>query len=189
MGPATVAQEVLAAAHESSADAERAERRDIGEATLEQLRADVARLSLESLTGEPFSLFMEMRRVRNRVCAALERRVWPRDAAQLYLLAGCLNDLMAVAAAGLGCIQAAEELIRAGWAYATMAGSRPLMAHLRLQHASILHWDNGPRPAHDVAGNGLSCAWTGPAAACLRLNRAPAAPGRGGNPPRHRGRR
>lgn len=175
MGNSPVEREVLMAAHEGSEHAEQAERRDIGEATLEQLRADVIRLSLESMNGEPFPLFLEMRRVRSRIYAGLERRLWPRDAAQLYLLAGSLSDLMAVAAAALGYFQSAEELIRAGWAYATVIDHRPLMAHLRLQHASITYWDDRPRQARDLAESGLSYLANGPNAAHLHVKYAQAA--------------
>src|SRR5437762_338595 len=84
-GDPTVEREVLMAAHEGSHHAEGAERRDIGEATLEQLRADVVRLSREYMTAEPMPLFREMRRVRNRMLGALDRRLWQRDARQLYV--------------------------------------------------------------------------------------------------------
>ena len=97
-------------AHEGSEHAGRVEQRGIGEATLEQFRADVTSLSVHYLTGETFALFMDMRRVRNRVLEALDRRQWRRDAAELYLLAGCLSALMAAAAVSLGYPQAAEEL-------------------------------------------------------------------------------
>ena len=40
------------AAHEGSAHAEGVEQRGIGEATLEQLRADVTQLAVQYLTGE-----------------------------------------------------------------------------------------------------------------------------------------
>jgi hypothetical protein len=40
------------AAHEGSDHAEQAERRDIGDATLERLRADVVRLSAALMTAE-----------------------------------------------------------------------------------------------------------------------------------------
>ena len=66
------------AAHEGSEHAEGAEQRGIGEATLEQFRADVMGLSVQYMTGETFGLFLEMRRVRNRILAALDRRQWPR---------------------------------------------------------------------------------------------------------------
>jgi len=56
-------------AHEGSEHAEQAERRDIGDATLEQMRADVVRLSRSYLNEEPFPLFLEMRRVRDRMLA------------------------------------------------------------------------------------------------------------------------
>ena len=66
--------------------------------------------------------------------------MWPRDATDLYLLLGCLNDLMAIAAYDLGYPEAAEELPRAGWTYAVAIDHRPLMAQLRMQLAGILAW-------------------------------------------------
>ena len=67
VGASAIRREVLMAAHEGSEHAERAEQRGIGEATLEQFRADVTRLSMEYLTGETFGLFIQMRRARNRI--------------------------------------------------------------------------------------------------------------------------
>jgi hypothetical protein len=157
------------AAHEGSEHAERAEQRGIGEATLEQFRADTASLSRQYLTGEPFPLFTEMRRVRNRVAEALERRQWPRDAAELYLLAGCLSALMAAAATNLGYPRAAEELARAGWAYATIIDHRPLMARLRLCAAYAVYWDGHPEQTADLARSGLEYLADGQNAAQLHL--------------------
>jgi hypothetical protein len=168
MGGSWIGREVLMTAHEGSEHAERAERRDIGEATLEQLRADVARLSHAYMTGEPFPLFLEMRRVRARMFAALDRRLWPRDATELYFLVGCLSDLMAVAADDLGYSEAAQELIRAGWAYAVAIDHRPLMAQLRLQLANIAYWDR-PRQSHALAQSGLEYMPDGQNAAQLQL--------------------
>src|SRR5207237_332990 len=88
-------KEGLMSAHEGSEHAERAEQRGIGEATLEQFRADVRRLSLEYMTGEPLGMFREMRRVRGRILEAIDRRQWPGDASELHLMAGSLNGLMA----------------------------------------------------------------------------------------------
>ncbi len=175
MGDLTVKREVLMTAHEGSDHAQEAERRDIGEATLEQLRADVARLSVESMTGEPFPLFHEMRRVRDRIYRLLDQHLWPRDQTDLYFLLGCLADLMAITASELGYPQAGEELIRSGWAYATVIDHRPLMAHLRLQHATILFWRNRPREARDLAEDGLRYIQDGPNAAHLHLDYARAA--------------
>jgi hypothetical protein len=162
-------------AHDASEHAERAERRNIGEATLEQFRADVTRLSHEYMTGEPFQVFLEMRRVRNRMHDALERRLWPRDASELYLMTGCLNGLMATAATNLGYPQAAEELIRSGWAYATVIDHRPLMAWLRLDGAYAAYWSGRPRQSLALAERGLEYLADGHNAAQLHLYRSLAA--------------
>ena len=169
MGASAIRRGVLMAAHEGSEHAGRVEQRGIGEATLEQFRADVTSLSVQYMTGETFALFMDMRRVRNRVLDALDRRQWPRDAAELYLLAGCLSALMAAAAVGLGYPQAAEELTRAGWAYATIIDHRPLMARLRLCAAYAAYWGGHPRRAASLAASGLEYVADGQNAAQLHL--------------------
>lgn len=168
-------QEVLMAAHEGSEHAERAERRDVGPATMEQLRADVIRLSAEFMTGEPLASFLEMRRVRARIFRVLDQQLWPRDQADLYFLLGCLADLMATAASGLGYPQAAEELIRSGWAYAAAIDHHPLMAHLRLKLAQVAYWNNQPQQARDLAEDGLHYLDEGQSAASLHLRYAMAA--------------
>lgn len=175
MDGSTAEREVLMAAHEGSDHAQRAERRDIGDTTLEQLRADVIRLSALSMTGEPFPLFQEMQRVRDRIFALLDQQLWPRDQTALYFLVSCLSDLMAVAASGLGYPHAAEELIRSGWAYATIIDHRPLLAHLRLQLASIMYWHGQPRLARDLAEDGLRYLSEGPNATHLHIKYARAA--------------
>jgi transcriptional regulator with XRE-family HTH domain len=168
-GAPAIRREVLMAAHEGSEHAERAEQRGIGEATLEQFRADTASLAVQYLTGDTFGLFTEMRRVRNRITDALSRRQWPRDAAELYLLAGCLSALMAAAAVNLGYPREAGELTRAGWAYATIIDHRPLMARLRLCAAYAAYWSGHPEAATDLARSGLGFLADGQSAAQLHL--------------------
>jgi transcriptional regulator with XRE-family HTH domain len=168
-GASAIRREVLMAAHEGSEHAERAEQRGIGEATLEQFRADTASLAVQYLTGDTFGLFTEMRRVRNRITDALSRRQWPRDAAELYLLVGCLSALMAAAAVNLGHPREAGELTRAGWAYATIIDHRPLMARLRLCAAYAAYWSGHPEAATDLARSGLGFLADGQSAAQLHL--------------------
>jgi hypothetical protein len=168
-GASAIRREVLMAAHEGSEHAEGVEQRGIGEATLEQFRVDTASLAVQYLTGETFGLFTEMRRVRNRIAEALDRRQWPRDAAELYLLAGCLSALMAAAAVNLGYPEAAGELTRAGWAYATVIDHRPLMARLRLCAAYAAYWSGHPEAAADLARSGLGFLADGQGAAQLHL--------------------
>jgi transcriptional regulator with XRE-family HTH domain len=165
---------LVMAAHEGSEHAEDAERRDIGDATLDQLRADVVRLSRERMTGDPFPTFQEMRRVRRRMYVALDRRLWPRDETELYFLLGVLNGLMALAASDLGHRQASEELVRAGWAYATAIDHRPLMSYLRLELAAIAYPQRS-RQSRDLAHSGLRYLPDGPNAAQLHLYHGQAA--------------
>jgi tetratricopeptide (TPR) repeat protein len=168
-------REVLTAAHESSGQAERAERRDIGEVTLEQMRADVERVSREYMTGQPLVLFFEMRRVRDRMHAALERRLWPRDTAGVYFLLGAVSCLMATAAKVLGYQSAAGELERAGQAYAAGLDNRPLMARLRLASAQTAYLYGRPRSAADFASGAVQYLPAGPNAASFHLVHAQAA--------------
>ena len=175
LGELSIEREVLMAAHEGSEHAERAERRDVGPVTMEQLRADVRRLSAELVTAEPLASFLEMRRIRARIFRVLDQQLWPRDQADLYFLLGCLADLMAAAASGLGYPQAAEELIRSGWAYAAAIDHHPLMAHLRLQLANIVYWYNQPQQARDLAEDGLRYLDEGPNGAYLHVRYAAAA--------------
>jgi transcriptional regulator with XRE-family HTH domain len=175
IGQSTVRHEVLMAAHEGSDHAARDEEHGIGDATLEQLRADLMRLSQESDTGQPFSVFCDLRRVRERVYQLLDRRLWPGEQADLYFILGCLNGLMGVAADRLGYPDSAEELMRAGWAYAIAIDHRPLLAALRTRLSSVAFWRGMHRQGRDLAADGLRYATVGPAAADLHLKYAQAA--------------
>lgn len=168
-GGSWIEGEVAKAAHAASAHAERAEQREIGVATLEQLRSDVMRLSHDYMTGEPFRLFQEMRRIRDRIQAALDRRLWPRDEMDLFLLLGCVNCLMAAVADDLGYPRSSEELIRAAWAYAVVIDHGPLKAKLRADLANVAHWQNRPRQARDLAEDGLRYLAGGPNAVQIQL--------------------
>ncbi len=169
-------QEVLmTAAHEGGERAENAGRREIGDATLEQFRAEVTRFSHEFMTAEPFPLFLEMRRVRSRVYAALERRLWPGDQNDLYYVLAALSCLMAESAAHLGNTPAAEELAHAGLAYATAIGHQPLIARLYERLTNIAYWDGRHRQARDLARRGVEYMAAGPNAALLHLQSGRAA--------------
>ncbi len=171
----SLAQQVQLTAHQGNEHAQRAERRDIGEASMEHLRSEVTRLSREYMTGEPLALFFEMRRVREQMYTALDRKLWPRDEVELYLLLGVLCSLMADTAEGLGNPAAAEELARAGLAYALAIGHRPLIAQLRLSLAAVALWSGHPRRCLDLAQSGLEYLSTGAKGAQLHLMCARAA--------------
>jgi hypothetical protein len=165
-------EQVVTAAREAVQHAERAIRREVGETSLAELRAEVARLSRAYMTGEPFPLFQRMRRVRASVHRALDLRLWPRDESGLYFLLGLLNSLMAVAASDLGFAVAAEKLAQAGWAYATILDHQPLMAQVQTELATITYWSGRPDESRRHAECGLDLLGHGPNAAQLHLHRA-----------------
>jgi hypothetical protein len=163
------------AAHEGSDHAEEYEQHGIGEATFEQLRADVVRLSRLSDTGSPLPVFLDMRRVRDRIYRLLDRRLWPSEQTDLHFLLGCLNGLMGITANRLGYPDAAEELIRAGSASASAIDHRPLLAQLRQQLSSVAYLRGRIAESDELAVTGLEFLADGPEAAHLYLNHARAA--------------
>jgi tetratricopeptide (TPR) repeat protein len=175
MGRFMVEREVLMTAHESSDHAEQAEQPGIGDVTFEQLRADVARLSRLSDTSDPYTAFLDMRRVRDRIYRLLDRRLWPREQNDLYFLLGCLNGLMGNIVFRLGYPDAAEELIRAAWAYATAIDHRPLRGQLRSQLSNIMYWRGRFTEGRDLAADGLQYASDGWPGADLHVNYAKSA--------------
>jgi tetratricopeptide (TPR) repeat protein len=172
LGHFAVEREVLMAAHDSSDHAAEHEQHGIGEATLEQLRSDLARLSSLSDTGAPLSAFLDMRRVRDRIYRLLDRQLWPGEQADLYFLLGCIHELMGLAANRLGYPDAAEELIRAGWAYANAIGHNPLRGMLRARLSYVMYWRGWYSESRDLAADGLRYASHGLVGANLRLEHA-----------------
>jgi transcriptional regulator with XRE-family HTH domain len=175
LGHFTVEREVLMAAHEGSDHAEQAGQPGVGEATFEQLRADMVRLARLVNSGEPFAVFLDLRRVRDRVYRILEGRLWPREQTELYFLLGCLNGLMAIPANQLGYPDAAAELNRAGWAYAHAIDHRPLMAQLRGELSVYAYYRGRFEESRDLALSGLGYLSDGPTAAGLHIYHARAA--------------
>ena len=174
-GGFTVEREVLMTAHESSDHAEQAEQPGIGDLTFEQLRADVTLLARLSATAEPLAVFLELRRVRDRIHKLLDRRMWPREQTDLYFLLGCLNGLMGIAAHLLGYPDSAEELHRAGWAYANAIDHRPLMARLRCELSSVAYFRGRFEESRTLALSGLEYLSSGQEGAHLHTNHARAA--------------
>jgi transcriptional regulator with XRE-family HTH domain len=169
---ATARHEVLMAAHEGSEHAAHAEQRGIGDVTLEQIRADLVRLSAEFCAGQPLAVFLDLRRVRERIYQILDRRLWPREQAELYFFLGVINGLMGAAADDLGYPESAEELFRSGWTYAVAIDHRPLLANLRLLLSTTAYWRGMTLRSRDLATDGLRYLDAGPTAADLNLKLA-----------------
>lgn len=142
---------IMAAAHESSEHAGWAETTNVGDASLEQLDADVFRIANDYVHVPPLPMVIEMLRVRRRVYRLLEGHQKPADTAHLYLLAGTLCGLLANASTDLGYHDAAAEQARAAWAYAEITGHNGLRAWTRGMQALIEYWSERPRQGARLA--------------------------------------
>jgi hypothetical protein len=174
-GHFTVEREVMMAAHEGSDHAAEHEQQGVGETTMEQLHADLVRLSRLTDAGPPLAAFLESRSVRSRLYRLLDRRQRPREQADLYFLAGCVSGLMGITANRLGYPDAAEELLRAGWAYANVIDHNVLRGMLRAKLSTVMYWRGRFQESHDLAADGLRYSPQGPMGANLYLNQACAA--------------
>ncbi|WP_246011524.1 XRE family transcriptional regulator [Nocardia mexicana] len=144
----------MAAAHEASEHAGRAETTNVGATALEQLDADVTRIANDYVHVPPVPMMVEMLRVRRRVYRLLEGRQRPSDTTHLYLLAGTLSGLLANASTDLGYHDAAGEQARAAWAYAELCGHNGLRAWTRGMQALIEYGSQRPRRAVVLAQSG-----------------------------------
>ncbi|MFC8046449.1 helix-turn-helix domain-containing protein [Nocardia sp. NPDC057353] len=149
---------IMAAAHEASEHAGRAETTNVGPTTLEQLDADVARIANDYVHVPPVPMAVEMMRVRRRVYRLLEGRQQPADTDHLYLLAGILSGLLANASTDLGHYDAAGDQVRAAWAYGELCRHNGLRAWTRGMHALVEYWSDRPRRGVELARSGLDYA-------------------------------
>ncbi|MEN3536062.1 hypothetical protein AAH991_13185 [Microbispora sp. ZYX-F-249] len=163
---------ISAAAREASEHAERVETSEIGDSALERLRTQVIWLSRRYVWEAPLPLFVEMRALQEQTRRALERRVHPAQAGELFFLAGTLCGLMANASMDMGRRVPADDLARAAWTYGRIAGHRALMGWARGMQASVALWDRRYEDAAGYAADGLTHLHRGQGGARLHMLRA-----------------
>ena len=158
---------IAAAASEARGHAEQAAVTGIGPGTVEQLTADVARLSRAYVSAPPLPLFVAMHRTLDQVETALDQKVYPAQARDLNFLAGALCGLMANACLDLGREEAADDLARAAWTHGRIIDHAPLMGWARGTQALAAIWDHRYADAARHAEDGLVHVPTGLGAARL----------------------
>ena len=146
---------VARAASEVRGYAQKAAVTEVGPGTVEQLTADVVRLSRAYVSAPPLPLFAAMHRGVSRVQAALGQRLYPAQARDLNFLAGALCGLMANACLDLGREQAADDLARAAWTHGRIIDHTPLMGWARGTQALAAIWDQRFADAVRHAEDGL----------------------------------
>jgi hypothetical protein len=163
---------IALAAEEAGEHAERAEASELGVSALERLRAEVVWVGRRYVWEPPLPLFVEMRALQERTRKALDRRVHPAQASELYFLTGALCGLMANVSMDLGRRVPADTLARAAWTYGRVAGHGALMGWARGMQASVALWDKRYHDAEGYAADGLGHLSSGPGGARLHMLRA-----------------
>jgi hypothetical protein len=152
---------LAAAADRAREHAARAAVTEIGPGTIEQLTADVTRLSRAYVSAPPLPLFAAMQQSLGQVHEALGRRAYPAQARDLHFLAGALCALMANASLDLGREETTDDLARAAWTHAQVIDHGPLMGWARGTQALAAIWDGRHADAIQRAEDGLGDVGTG----------------------------
>lgn len=146
---------IAAVASEARGYAGRAAVSEVGPGTVEQLTAEIVRLSRAYVIAPPLPLFTAMHSVLVRVETALDQRAYPAQARDLNFLAGVVCGLMANACLDLGREEAADDLARAAWTHGRIVDHGPLMGWARGTQALAAIWDERYAEAAQHAENGL----------------------------------
>lgn len=146
---------IAAAASQARGHAEQAAVTEVGPGTVEQLTAEVIRLSRAYVSAPPLPLFAAMHRVLGRIEAALDQKAYPAQARDLNFLAGVVCGLMANASLDLGREEAADDLARAAWTHGRVIEHAPLMGWARGTQALAAIWDQRYPDAARHAEDGL----------------------------------
>ncbi len=147
-------REVTMAAAESARFGQFAEQSNVGPHTLEQFRADLARIVTTYPNRPVYPIFVELRALRNRAFELLEGRQYPEQSRELYLVAGVLCGVLANASFDLGWLPAAETQARTAFLCAELAGNNALRAWVRGMQSLVAYWDERPRAAVELAADG-----------------------------------
>jgi transcriptional regulator with XRE-family HTH domain len=147
---------IAIAASEAREHAARAAVTAIGPGAVEQVTADVVRLSRAYVSTPPLPVFAAMYQALHQVQAALDQKAYPAQARELNFLAGALCGLMANACLDLGREEAADDLARAAWTHGRIIDHDPLMGWARGTQALAGLWDQRYLDAVRHAENGLT---------------------------------
>ena len=146
---------IAIAASEARDHAERAALTKVGPGMVEQLTADVARLSRAYVSAPPLPVFAAMGQALGRIHSLLGEKAYPAQARDLNFLAGVLCGLMANACLDLGREESADDLARAAWTHGRIVDHDPLMGWARGTQALAAIWDQRYPDATQYAEDGL----------------------------------
>lgn len=148
-------EEVAGAGDESIALLTFAEESNVGELTVEQLHADIERISQLYLRTATKPLFERSRAVRDRAFVLLAGRQSPKQSRDLYAAAGWAITLLAWMSVDLGRPEVAESHARTAWACAEAADHDELRGWIRATQHTAAFWQDEFVRAGEHAEDGL----------------------------------
>ncbi|WP_233359650.1 XRE family transcriptional regulator [Streptomyces sp. GMY02] len=165
---------VRLAADESATWAQWAEASNVGDIAIEQLTAETRALAADYLVSHPVELFVRTRTLRDRVFALLEGHQYPRQSADLYVVAGYLCGLLAWMSSDLGQLRDADTQGRTAWLCAELSGHDDLRAWVLSTRSKVAFWDGRMQDAINFARRGSTYRTTGSVKVMLACQEADA---------------
>jgi transcriptional regulator with XRE-family HTH domain len=149
-----VGHSVDMAADESREFVAWAEDENVGELTLEQLHAQIRRISHAYLKAPTGPLFLRTRDLRDRAFTLLAGQQRPSHARELYAAAGWSLTVLAWMSVDLGRPDAAKDHARAAWLCAQRAEHDSLRAWVRATQHTTAFWQDDFGRAAQYAADG-----------------------------------
>jgi hypothetical protein len=150
--------DLVQAGDESVALLALAEESNVGDLTVEQLHADILRITQNYLRTPTKALFVRSRAVRDRAFRLLSGRQPPNQTRDLYATAGWALALLGWMAVDLGRPDVAESHTRTAWACAEAADLDDLRAWVRATQHTAAFWQDDFARAASYAQDGLQFA-------------------------------
>jgi hypothetical protein len=179
--PAEPAEQIMIAAAEESQDfGEWADTSNIGDATLEHYAGQVRHLAREYVHAAPLAIFLDTKRLRDRVFTKLQGHQRPDQTRDLYLIAGRACGLLAWMSGDLNFYGAADTHAWTAWVCAEQADHDGARAWVRATQTKLAYWNGRFAESAQLAEDGLlyACADSGRTMLALFLARAQARLGR-----------
>ncbi len=157
---------IMMAARESAEYGRRHGKSNVHPANLEQIKADVRELAIDFVSEPAVPVVLRARVLRDQTFDLLDGRQWPQYSRDLYLLAGQLCGLLAVASGDFfGRYDAAATQCRTAWLCAEMADQNELRSWVRALQSGIAFWAGRWSEAANFARDSRQSAGTAPSAA------------------------
>jgi hypothetical protein len=132
----------------------RADQTNVGTGSLDQLLAEAARLAAAYPRQPLITIVGDIADLQDQTMTLLEGRQRPREARELYVVAGLASGMLAKASHDMGDPRTAMTHARTAWLCARNAEHPPLQAWVRGIESIIAYWASRPGEALEYARAG-----------------------------------